>query len=202
MKNEIFSDIFARQENAITRIDARMKIALIAASIFIVLFSSAPIVPFIAAFLTITILYLIKIPLKIIALRLAAPLGIALTLFLVKIFYHEFNSGLLMISKIIGSTSLIVFLSMTTTLDRLLAACRWFRVPNLWIEICLIAYRYVFVLLEDAVTVYDAQALRLGYSSPAKALKSVGVLAGAIIIRAYDQSIATYEAMTARGYKG
>src|SRR3989338_200386 len=200
--NEIFADIFARRENALTRIDARVKLVFTAASIFIVLSSSTPMAPFIAALLTVTVLSLLKIPLKIIALRLAAPLGIAVTLFLIKVFYREFNGGLLMMSKIIGSTSLVVFLSMTTAVDKLLAACRWFKVPSLWIEICLVTYRYIFVLLEDAVTVYDAQRLRLGYSTPAKAVRSLGVLAGAIIIRAYDQSIATYEAMMMRGYKG
>ncbi len=202
MRNEIFADTFARRENIFTRIDARIKIAFIAASILTILSSKTPHAPFVAALLVITALSFLRVPFKILALRLAAPLGIALTLFLIKIFYCELNSGLLITAKTMGSTLLVLFLSMTTTLDRLLAACRWFRVPGLWIEICLIAYRYIFVLLEDAITVYDAQTLRLGYSSPIKAFRSIGCLAGAIIIRAYDQSIATYEAMMMRGYRG
>ena len=38
-------------------------------------------------------------------------------------------------------------------------------------------------------------------SAPFRSLRSLGVLAGTIVIKAYDQSIATYEAMTLRGYK-
>ena len=201
MNNEIFADIFARRENLLTKIDARIKVVVVAAAIFTVISALSPRTPLISAFLVITGLMCLKIPFRILFFRLAAPFGIAATLFLIKVFYHELDSGLLMMAKIIGSTSLILFLSMTTTLEKLLAAGRWFKVPGLWIEICLITYRYIFVLLEDAVTVYDAQRLRLGYSTPAKAVRSLGTLAGAIIIRAYDQSIATYEAMMLRGYK-
>lgn len=202
--NEIFSEHFARRKNLITGVDARIKLIFVIAAIATVLSSVSSTVPFIVAALVMVSLFNMKIPFKIAMFRLAAPLGIAITVLLIKIlfFRQSLAEGALIMSKIIGSTSLILFLSMATPVDKLLAACYWFKVPGAWVEICLIAYRYIFVLLEDALTLFDAQRVRLGYTNLASSLRSMGVLSGAIIIRAYDQSIATYEAMTLRGYKG
>ncbi len=202
--NEIFSEHFARRNNFFSRIDARIKIIFIITAIAIVLSSSTLFVPLAVTILVVAGLFNIKISFKIAVLRLSAPLGVAITLLLIKIFlFHQaFSDSLLIMFKIIGSTSLLLFLSMSTTVDRVLGACCWFKVPGTWVEICLIAYRYIFVLLEDALTVRDAQKVRLGYTNLACALRSIGILSGAIIIRAYDQSIATYEAMTLRGYRG
>ncbi len=202
--NEIFSEHFARKKNLFTLMDPRIKMISIIGAIVIVMSSHTSFVPFIVTLLIVATLFNIKIPFKIVMIRLSAPLAIAIMALLVKIFFlrQAMADGVLIMSKIIGSTSLVLFLSMTTTVDSALAACRWFKIPDAWAEICLIAYRYIFVLLEDAVTVLDAQRIRLGYTNLARALRSIGVLSGAIIIRAYDQSIATYEAMTLRGYKG
>lgn len=202
--NEIFSDHFARRENLLTQVDARIKTIFVVDAILAVVSAAAPYAPLIVILLSLGSLFTIGIPFKIICIRLSAPFGIAITIIFIKIFFYRegFRDGILMMSKIIGSTSLVLFLSMTTTLDKLLAASRWFKVPGTWVEICLLAYRYIFVLLEDAVTVFDAQRIRLGYTDLRKALYSIGTLAGTIIIRAYDQSVSTYEAMMLRGYKG
>ena len=52
------------------------------------------------------------------------------------------------------------------------------------------------------MTIRDAQKMRLGYSSLARSLRSFGELMGSAVIRAYDRSIAVYEAMMLRGYNG
>lgn len=202
--NEIFSEHFARRDNPLTRVDARIKMIFVIGAITTVISSPVSSVPLIVTLLVMVNLFNVKIPFKIIMFRLSAPMGIAITVLFIKIFiFHQAPAEVvLIVSKIIASTSLVLFLSMTTSVDKALAACRWFKVPGIWVEICLITYRYIFVLLEDAVTVLDAQRIRLGYTNLTCALRSVGVLSGAIIIRAYDQSIATYEAMMLRGYKG
>jgi len=113
-----------------------------------------------------------------------------------------FARGFLNFAKVLGAVSLIIFLSMTTPVNKLLNAARWFKVPNTWIEIAMLTYRYSFVLLEDALTIRNAQKARLGYSSLARGLRSFGDLAGLTVIRAYDRSMAVYESMMLRGYNG
>ena len=167
MMNEIFSDHFARRENFLTRVDVRIKTIFVIGAILTVVSSEGPYAPLIVILLILASLLAIRTPFKIICLRLSAPLGIAVTILLIKVFFYRegLHDGFLMMSKIIGSTSLVLFLSMTTTLDKLLAASRWFKVPGTWVEICLLAYRYIFVLLEDAIIVFDAQRMRLGYTN-------------------------------------
>lgn len=222
MLSEIFSDSFAHRKNYLTEVDARAKMLFAALAIIIIILSRHFYVPLIAFFLSLAFLLGIRISPKIILHRLANPLGIAGVLFLIHIFFYgvtpivELNimgwhlvgykegllRGFLIMGKVIATVSLVIFLSMTTSVNKLLKAARWFKVPNTWVEIAMLSYRYIFVLLEDAITVRDAQKVRLGYSSLARSLKSLGELVGATVIRGYDHSVAAYEAMMLRGYNG
>ena len=205
MLREVFSDCFAQKENYLTSIDARIKAIFVAASMMIDLGSSRCLAPLMIAFLSLSFLLSIKIPLKIIILRLLAPLGVTAMVALMQIFFFGYSEGLLrgllILSRVTGAVSLVLFLSMTTPFNKLLAAARYFKVPYTWIEIASLTYRYIFVLLEDAVTIRDAQSLRLGYSSTLRGLRSLGELAAATVIKAYDHSFAIQEAMDLRGYK-
>lgn len=206
MLREVFSDYFARRINYLTEVDSRAKMLFVPAAIIIVVSSQRPYVPLIVFFLSLIFLLGIRIPPSIILLRLAAPLAIAGTIFFVQIFFYGMAEGLahgfLIMAKVLGAVSLIIFLSMTTPVNKLLNAARWFKVPNTWVEIAMLSYRYSFVLLEDAITIRNAQKVRLGYSSLARSLKSFGELMGSTVIRTYDRSIAVYESMMLRGYNG
>ena len=64
------------------------------------------------------------------------------------------------------------------------------------------AYRYIFVLFEDAQVIYQSQKNRLGYSTVKRGLSSFGTLAGSLTIKAFDHSESTTVAMVQRGYDG
>ena len=221
MIKELFSDSFAHRENYLSNIDARMKVFFVVAMMFLCLMCANPLLPLSIAGAAICVLGNIKIPLRVLCLRFSAPLGIAITVALLQVFLfgkspiikaHLFGytlvgyaeglaRGLLILCRVIGSVSLVIFLSMTTPVNKLLEAARYFKVPSAWIEITLLTYRYIFMLFEDISIVRDAQRTRLGYSSMARSLRSIGELAGAAVIKAYDQSLAIQEAMMLRGYK-
>jgi len=206
MLNEVFSDYFAQRANYLTEVDTRTKMLFAISAIIIVVCSHNIYVPLIAFSLSLVLLLGIRVPPKIILLRLAAPLGIAGMIFLTQIFFYGmtegFAHGFLIMARVLGAVSLIIFLSMTTPVNKLLNAARWFKVPNIWVEIAMLSYRYSFVLLEDAITIRNAQKVRLGYSSLARSLKSFGELMGSTVIRTHDRSIAVYESMVLRGYSG
>lgn len=206
MLKEVFSDYFSRRINYFTVMDARAKALFVVSAIIIVVSSRHPYVPLIAFFISLAFLLGVRIPSRIILLRLAAPLSIAGGIFFMQAFVYGFAQGLahgaLITAKVLGAVSLIIFLSMTTPVNKLLNAARWFKVPNTWVEIAMLSYRYSFVLLEDAITIRNAQKARLGYSSLARSLRSFGELMGSTVIRTYDRSIAVYESMVLRGYSG
>jgi cobalt/nickel transport system permease protein len=64
------------------------------------------------------------------------------------------------------------------------------------------AYRYIFVLFDDAMVIYNAQRNRLGYSSIGRGLSSFGTLAGSLTLKAFENSENTTLAMVQRGYDG
>ena len=61
------------------------------------------------------------------------------------------------------------------------------------------AYRYIFVLLDDATVIYSAQKNRLGYSTIRRGLSSFGVLAGSLTLKAFDQQPGTRRLPWSRG---
>ncbi len=58
------------------------------------------------------------------------------------------------------------------------------------------------MLLEEIITIKDAQRVRLGYYNWRRSMSSLGILGGSLILRAYDRAERVFEAMTARGYTG
>ena len=222
MLNEVFSDCFAQRKNYLTEIDARIKMVFVTAAIIITVLSRHLYVPSIVFFLSLVFILSIRIPVKVILIRLVTPLGMAGVILLVQIFFYGTTPlvklnlwgfhlvgykegllrGFLIMGKVLGTVSLVIFLSMTTPVNKLLNSARWFKVPDTWIEVAMFSYRYIFVLLEDVMTIRDAQKVRLGYNGLARSLRSLGELAGTTVIRSYDRSVAAHEAMMLRGYDG
>ena len=64
------------------------------------------------------------------------------------------------------------------------------------------AYRYIFVLFEDATVIYNAQKNRLGYSTMRRGVRSFGTLTGALTLKAFESSQHIAVAMLQRGYDG
>lgn len=110
--------------------------------------------------------------------------------------------GALIGARILGSLSILLLSCHGMCPQEILAALRWARVPRTWIEIALLMYRYLHVLWEQAVSVIAAQKVRLGYSGLRRSLRSMGSLAGIVVLRSFDQAERSHEAMVARGYQG
>lgn len=219
---ELFSDYFAQETNVLTLIDARVKLVFVLATLILVLLGNRVDISLLMVVFCIFTLLLIRIPFKMILARLAGPLmmaGIILILqgllfgkvplysfdhagLNIPIYKEGINKGLLIASRVMAGTSLMVFLSMTTPVNKLLGALKYFRVPSGWLEIMAFTYRYIFVFIEEAQSIMDAQRLRLGYNGITIGLRSWGALVGALFTRVYDQANATHAAMLLRGYNG
>jgi cobalt/nickel transport system permease protein len=219
---DIFSDIFARRDNMFTRMDARAKMIIACALVIAVISSGHVFMPFVALAVCILTMLFLRIPARLLVLRLAAPLGIVIVLVLLKTFLTEgaaffsvnvagkevaasregFSQGILIASRVLGSVSVILLLGAVTPAYKIFHGLRWFGVPEGWVEIALLIYRYTFALLDQTADVAAAQSARLGYSSARRSISSVGMLAGTVIARSVDQAMRTYEAMTLRGYQG
>jgi cobalt/nickel transport system permease protein len=110
--------------------------------------------------------------------------------------------GLELALRILGGMGVLLFFALTTPLPELLRAARFFRCPPILVELAMIMYRYIFLLLEEAQRIRNAQKSRLGYVSLRSGLAASGILGGMLILRSFDRAERNFVAMLCRGYRG
>lgn len=211
-----------RHEHFLTKVDARVKLLAALALLVMVLSARGFAFPGLVTLACLFLCVRMGIPLRALALRFSEPLFIAVVVLFLKLFFfgketlfslHAFGititahqdgfiEGLIIGNRILGAVSVVAALGFSMPFTEFMAGLSWFRVPRSFIEILMFAYRYIFVLFEDAQVIYTAQKNRLGYSSVKGGLRSFGTLAGALTIKAFDHSQATTVAMVQRGYDG
>jgi cobalt/nickel transport system permease protein len=203
-------------------LDARLLLILLLAAILMVITSEGFLLPgFFLAGSWLTSFFL-GVKTGRFFLRLAEPLFIVSVIFLLHLFFlgtvplftlnlglfsltaslDGLITGLHLASKVLAACSLVAAVGFYLPFAELLRAFAWFRLPATLLEILVFAYRYLFVLGEDAEVIYQAQKNRLGYSSFRRSLKSLGILGGALIMKAFDESEKLTLALMQRGYDG
>jgi cobalt/nickel transport system permease protein len=104
--------------------------------------------------------------------------------------------------RVLGSVSCLYFLSLSTPMVDLLTVFRRLKVPKLIVEMMGLVYRFIFVLLDTADTMFTAQNSRLGYIDLSTGYRSLGTLASTLFIRSYKRSNDLFTSLEARGYDG
>jgi cobalt/nickel transport system permease protein len=112
------------------------------------------------------------------------------------------HAGLLMAARVLAGASVVLLLVSSTSFTELMGALSWYRIPQGVVETTLFAWRALFLLFDDAQLLYAAQKNRLGYVGYRQGLRSFGTLAGALVIKAFDNSQTLTTAMVQRGYDG
>lgn len=107
------------------------------------------------------------------------------------------------------SVQAVVALIATTHFNELLTALAALRLPPVLILIIGMAYRYLFILQEEALRMLRARDSRSAALPGQRAGRNVfwratitGRMVGTLFIRAYERSERIYAAMLARGYDG
>ncbi|NLV26130.1 MAG: cobalt ECF transporter T component CbiQ [Methanomicrobiales archaeon] len=215
----------AAQNNALLQIHPHTKLFLGLGTIFLVLFAPHFLIPFIASLvLSITIVFIAKINLKFYLSLLSIPLGFATLSVLVVILLSKgqepiwswqvlswlplsisqesLNRGLLIFFRIMGGMSALFFISLTTPMTDLFGVMKQLKVPDLFIDLSMIIYRFIFIFIKKAHDIYLAQQMRMGYSKPKEAVKSYSMLFGSIFITSWDAGEQFINAMECRCYNG
>ncbi|RID87447.1 cobalt ECF transporter T component CbiQ [Peribacillus asahii] len=119
-----------------------------------------------------------------------------------KLFITENNIKIAtkLILVVLSSISCLYFLTLTTPVNAILQVLRKLKVPQLLIEIIEITYRFIFVFLETALHIYQAQNSRLGYMTMKKWLHSLGLLISSLFINVFKRAKELTIAMDSRGY--
>ncbi|MGB9803147.1 MAG: cobalt ECF transporter T component CbiQ [Desulfofundulus sp.] len=112
-----------------------------------------------------------------------------------------YHAGLLF-ARAIGAVSCLYFLSLTTPMVEIISVLHRLKVPALLIELMGLVYRFIFVIMETASSMYISQASRCGYASPGASYRSLAHLVSNLFVRSFYRSQALFTALLARGYTG
>ncbi|WP_406656346.1 cobalt ECF transporter T component CbiQ [Methanolobus sp. ZRKC2] len=201
-----------------------LKLAIVTFGILAGVSSNSPFVPFVIALcMAFATIHFGQIPAKFYLKLLAVPAGFVLVSVViiafffgegVKLFSFEvlgFTFGvssaglkmaMLVLARTLGGMSCLFFLSLTTPMIELFSVLKATKVPDSFIEIAMMMYRYIFVFLEVAMGVKYAQTVRLGYKDFKTSFNSMVMLGTNLFIRSWEQGEKLYVSMNSRCYDG
>lgn len=110
--------------------------------------------------------------------------------------------GLTQVLRTVAGMAALLFVAMTTPMVSLFATAARLGVPGVVVDLAMLIYRFIFVLLDAAATVLDAQTSRLAYGRPRGSVRAFSMLAGAVFLRAWQSADELVLAMDARCYDG
>ena len=223
MFEELLEDI--AQKNGLREVNPYLKLITGIGSIILCLLSTSYFAPlFIAVVLTGAILFLARVDGKTLAELFIVPLWFAimsvagiilitgghdifwrwdiLPWFSLSVTRESINQGMFVFFRVIGGMSAMCFMSLTTPMTDIFTVFRQCRVPEAVIDLMMIIYRTIFYLLDQVVQIYQAQVMRLGYSSWRESVHSFASLCGAAFIASWESGEDLIQAMDARCYDG
>ncbi|MCA1909281.1 MAG: cobalt ECF transporter T component CbiQ [Magnetospirillum sp.] len=109
-------------------------------------------------------------------------------------------SGLVLRS--LAAVSALLLLTVTTPLAEMMQGLRRLGLPGELADMALTTYRFIFILLDTARRMHASQMARLGGDGWRRRIRSLGLLAAALMPRALDQARRLETGLQARGYDG
>ncbi len=204
----------------LTRLDPRWKLAglLIAGLVFALLQTGGPALLALAG--SVLLVALARLPWRWYVQRLAASLAMFALIFIWLPFFPEEGhktldvgfwtislTGLLRLAvltmKLGAMLSVMLVLVATAPLQDTFKAAHALRVPSLLIQLVLLTYRYVFLLMEEFARLRIAVRAR-GFRNRANlhSYRTIGMVAGTLLVRSQERSERVAQAMRCRGFDG
>lgn len=108
----------------------------------------------------------------------------------------------LVLCRVFGCSISLFFIALTTPMTDLFNGMKRIGIPIELIDLMMIVYRYIFIVYDQAVEIWHAQVMRLGYSRPREAVRSFSMLCGMLFISSWIAGEDLIRAMDCRCYDG
>ncbi|HMF75074.1 MAG TPA: cobalt transporter CbiM [Bryobacteraceae bacterium] len=117
--------------------------------------------------------------------------------------YQGLRGAAFLVLRAETAATLSVLLILCTLWTHLLRALRFFRLPVILVVIVGMTYRYIFLLLQTALDMFEAREARLvGTLQPSDRRRLAAASAGVLLGRSLQLSGDVHMAMQARGFRG
>lgn len=110
--------------------------------------------------------------------------------------------GGLVVTRACAVAAAIMLLATTCPMSELLGGMRRIGAPGVLVDIAASTYRMIFLLLDRAGAVRQAQASRLGYARAGVAIRSTGQLFATVFVAAWDRARRLEAGLDGRGGTG
>ena len=108
----------------------------------------------------------------------------------------------LVLCRVFGCSISLFFIALTTPMTDLFNGMKRIGIPVELIDLMMIMYRYIFITYDQAVEIWQAQVMRLGYSRAGEAIRSFSMLCGMLFISSWNAGEDLIRAMDCRCYDG
>lgn len=131
----------------------------------------------------------------------------ALTGFIISSYYiyissHGIIQVLTILTRALAALSCLYFIILTVPFVELLQTLRKLGLPQILTELLLLMYRFIFVLLNTASTLWIAQQARFGYRTFNSSMKSLALLIGQLFQRTIENYRQMLLSVESRGFNG
>ena len=197
------------------RVDARMKLALLVGAVSVNVGFAKPTISAALLAVALGLVWRSQIPLRLFALFFFAPVWATLVVMLgyslgfghtpiarlgpLTVYREGVWLGVGAGLRVLSDMAWMAGVFLTTPFDRLLAALRWFRVPETLVDAFGMAYRYAFLLADECFRMMTASSSRGGAKGVRRRLEGLSMIVAQVILRAYDRASRIQQAMVARG---
>lgn len=144
-----------------------------------------------------------KIPFKIIAKKLIIAMPLVLSIVIVNIFIdpsiYQIIKSIMLISKTILTVFGGLLLLASTGMNNIVIGLKKLHVPNIFIMQLSMIYRYIIVMIEEALKIKNAYSLRSS-SNKGIDILDFGLILGRMLLKTIDKGENVYKAMKLRNY--
>ena len=222
--NYAFLDKYTNLDTRIHKTDPRVKIIVFFSFIFFVIFTpTTAFIKFYFYFLVIfSIILLSRIPPAFIFKRslVVVPFVLLVAVFApflkegevltpISLGFMELTvtyAGVLVFLNVLMKSWLsvlsMIMLTTTTKSPELLKGFEKLKMPKVMVMIISFMYRYLFVLVEEVITMKRARDSRSSGGSRLWHIKTIGSIIAVLFIRSYERGERVYYAMLSRGFNG
>jgi len=218
-----FLDRYSDLDSLIHKLDPRTKLITTIAFIFAVVLTPATEWQAFACYFTLvaSLVLLSKLPLLYVLKRALVIIPFVLLVGIFNLFrsgeavasLHIWHwqvsitqEGLLVFWNVFVKASLsmlsLILLSSTTKFSNLLKGLQQLRMPRVMVMILSFAYRYIFVLVDEAMRMRRARDSRNFGGKRVSQIRTIGNMIGILFLRSYERGERVYAAMVSRGYDG
>lgn len=197
------SALWSNQDSCIHRLDARVKLVLLIAYVVSLALLRPPSLMRLglcfAAFMAVALLARLPIGRLLGASLLVVPF-VGFFSLLVYLSGDRQRSLVVLAKSYLSAFGVLVTIA-STPLPQLLWAARYFRFPELLVDVTQLIYRYIFVLSAQ-VQAMRTSFLARGGRPGRRALQASSGMIAVLFSRSYEKAAAVHQAMLARGFSG